>query len=437
MRNVRLADTAAWLRLVAVIGLGSMSAACSESMTRLDYPFFGGEPPPSIANRPASDYAGALPKRPQAEVETASLSAPQSPDRVSSAPLAPPSAMRANDDCLTVTAKQNDSVYDLSRRYGISARTIFAANSMQPDDPLRPGQQVCIPTKERLAETGDEAGGTAVLGIHRVQAGETLPGIAQRYKVSIFELADLNSLKTTDPLRAGQDLKIPASGKLAERPGPVRVASLNPAAGAESAVPIPAARPRQAAPQAAADKRDSEESGDQVAVPAPPAPRSTAASRAAEEAERAGTTLKRRELQVASRTPAATPVPMSSGKLRWPVRGRIISEFGSKPNGAQNDGINIAVPSGTSIKAAENGVVAYVGNELKGYGNLILIRHQDDLVTAYAHAGEISVSKGQQVARGQIIGKAGQTGSVNRPQLHFEVRKGAKPVDPMKYLTDG
>jgi len=120
--------------------------------------------------------------------------------------------------------------------------------------------------------------------------------------------------------------------------------------------------------------------------------------------------------------------------LRWPVRGKIISEFGAKPNGLKNEGINISVPEGTSVRAAGDGVVAYAGNELKGYGNLVLIRHTGGYVTAYAHAKELFVKRGDTVKRGDVIAKAGQTGSVSSPQLHFEVRKGAVAMDPMKYL---
>jgi murein DD-endopeptidase MepM/ murein hydrolase activator NlpD len=123
--------------------------------------------------------------------------------------------------------------------------------------------------------------------------------------------------------------------------------------------------------------------------------------------------------------------------FRWPVHGRVITAFGQTVNGAQNDGINLAVPEGTPVKAAEDGVVAYAGNELKGYGNLVLVRHSNGFVTAYAHASELAVKKGETIKRGQVIGKAGATGNVNAPQLHFEVRKGATPVDPMQYLQGG
>ena len=120
--------------------------------------------------------------------------------------------------------------------------------------------------------------------------------------------------------------------------------------------------------------------------------------------------------------------------FRWPVRGRVIAGFGPKPSGLQNDGINLAVPEGTPVKAAEDGVVAYAGNELKGYGNLVLLRHSDGFVTAYANASEILVKKGDTIKRGQVIAKSGQTGNVTSPQLHFEIRKGATPVDPAQYL---
>jgi murein DD-endopeptidase MepM/ murein hydrolase activator NlpD len=116
------------------------------------------------------------------------------------------------------------------------------------------------------------------------------------------------------------------------------------------------------------------------------------------------------------------------------VKGRVIVGFGPKTNGAQNDGINLAVPEGTPIKAADDGVVAYAGNELKGYGNLVLIRHANGYVSAYANASELLVKRGDTIKRGQVIANAGQTGNVTSPQLHFEIRKGSTPVDPIKYL---
>ncbi len=139
----------------------------------------------------------------------------------------------------------------------------------------------------------------------------------------------------------------------------------------------------------------------------------------------------------ASVPPAATAAaasPATDGpEFRWPARGRIIQGF--KGGAGGNDGINIAVPEGTQVKAAEGGVVAYAGSELKGYGNLVLIRHPNGYVTAYANNGEIDVKRGETVKRGQMIAKSGQSGNVSSPQLHFELRKGAQPVDPTSYLA--
>ena len=161
--------------------------------------------------------------------------------------------------------------------------------------------------------------------------------------------------------------------------------------------------------------------------------------------------IKSRAQATSKQTAAAIPAPDASANtqnkvadlpaddgapgMRWPVRGKVISAYGPKSNGLKNEGINIAVPEGTSVRAAESGVVAYAGNELKGYGNLVLIRHEDGYVTAYAHAKELFVKRGDTVKRGDVIAKAGQTGSVSSPQLHFEVRKGATALDPLKYLS--
>jgi murein DD-endopeptidase MepM/ murein hydrolase activator NlpD len=121
--------------------------------------------------------------------------------------------------------------------------------------------------------------------------------------------------------------------------------------------------------------------------------------------------------------------------FRWPVRGRVIAGYGAKTSGKQNDGINVAVPEGTPVKAADDGVVTYAGNELKGYGNLVLIKHSNGFVTAYAHTSELLVKRGDTIKRGQIIAKSGQTGEVQSPQLHFEIRKGSTPVDPTQFLN--
>lgn len=210
------------------------------------------------------------------------------------------------------------------------------------------------------------------------------------------------------------------------QPAPARASQ--PVAAAPLATPAPA--PVAAAP--AAPKTQQVAAATPVVTPATPAvPAKTAA-----------VTPAATSAPAAAKVDAATKddvdearSPGSGPQFRAPVRGRVISGFGPKPGGTRNDGVNFAVPEGTAVRAAEDGTVAYAGNELKGYGNLVLIKHADGFVTAYAHNSEISVKRGDTVRRGQIIAKAGQSGGVTTPQLHFEIRKGSQPVDPSQYVA--
>ncbi len=132
---------------------------------------------------------------------------------------------------------------------------------------------------------------------------------------------------------------------------------------------------------------------------------------------------------------ALAPVSGNAPAFAWPVSGRVIADFGATTNGGRNDGINIAAAEGTPIRASASGSVTYAGDELKNYGNLVLIKHSGGFTTAYAHADRLVVSRGDFVAKGQVIGYAGQTGDVSQPQLHFEIRSGTSPVNPRSYLT--
>ncbi|MEM6903289.1 MAG: M23 family metallopeptidase, partial [Pseudomonadota bacterium] len=134
------------------------------------------------------------------------------------------------------------------------------------------------------------------------------------------------------------------------------------------------------------------------------------------------------------KTVGAIALPPRTGQFTWPLAGRIVSGFGPKGGGRHNDGINIAAPTGTAIRASERGVVAYAGNELRGFGNLLLIRHADGWMTAYAHLERLLIGQGERVEQGATIGTVGSTGSVDQPQLHFEIRRGSKALDPMIYL---
>jgi murein DD-endopeptidase MepM/ murein hydrolase activator NlpD len=130
----------------------------------------------------------------------------------------------------------------------------------------------------------------------------------------------------------------------------------------------------------------------------------------------------------------AAPESTGIGKYRWPVRGAVIAGYGANVEGNRNDGIDISVPEGTPIKAAENGVVIYAGSSLKELGNAVLVRHDDGTVTVYGHAGDLNVQRGQKIQRGQTVATSGMSGNASRPKVHFEVRKNATPVNPMTFL---
>ena len=169
-----------------------------------------------------------------------------------------------------------------------------------------------------------------------------------------------------------------------------------------------------------------------AAKPARPA---AAASRSAPTPQPAVAANTARAVPVVARTgPVPTPPPRSGSKFLWPVQGKVVAGFGAQGKGYHNDGINILAPRGTEVRAAENGVIAYAGNELRGFDNLVLIKHSGGWTTAYAHTDQILVSRGQTVKRGQPIARVGSSGNVARPQLHFEIRKGARAVDPTRLL---
>ena len=136
-------------------------------------------------------------------------------------------------------------------------------------------------------------------------------------------------------------------------------------------------------------------------------------------------------------TVAVTPSQIGTNTLRWPSKGKVLSGFGQRTDGTHNDGINIAARKGAAVRAVENGVVAYVGNELRAFGNLVLIKHSDGWVSTYAHAEEILVARGDRVRKGQVIARVGSSGNAREPQLHFELRRGKNAVDPLEYLPRG
>lgn len=308
----------------------------------------------------------------------------------------------------TIIVGTSDTLEILAKRYNVSTAAILQANGYRGPRALSPGQQLIIPRPATTAAGPAPAvaapaskPAVAASTVHVVNRGDTLHSIARRNHVPVGELAKANNLDQSAKLTIGMKLNVP---------------------GAKSAAIEPAA---SAAP------------AQQVAALSPPATRSVVPAAGQQQSARLAQSYVQVEEKPAEPAAAVKPSETTSAlpSFRWPVRGKVITGYGAKTNGKANDGINLAVPEGTPVKAAEDGVVAYCGNELKGYGNLILVRHSNGYVTAYAHASELLVKRGDTIKRGQIIAKSGQSGEVGSPQLHFEIRKGSSPVDPLQFLN--
>jgi murein DD-endopeptidase MepM/ murein hydrolase activator NlpD len=280
----------------------------------------------------------------------------------------------------TVTVGRGDTVYAIARRHGVSPRAIVEANNLRPPYRLEVGQRLSLP---RGAD-------------HTVKRGDTLSGLSRQYDVDMYVLARANGLKPPYTILVGQTLKIPVGRAAPTVPAESRVVS----------APVPVA-----------------------AQPTSPRTRSDGTA----------VTMVQPKPQLVPSKPrkVAKPPPKSGSGFAWPAKGKVISGYGGVSKGLQNDGINIAAPRGTPVKSSEHGVVAYAGNEIRGFGNLLLIKHSGGWITAYAHNDRILVKRGDKIRKGQVISRIGSTGNVATPQLHFEIRRGRQAVDPMKHLSGG
>ena len=332
---------------------------------------------------------------PSPAVRAAALPAP-----ASTAGIASPRGGWVAEGGTPIVVAQGETAAMLATRYGVPEADMMRVNGFSTAAQVQPGTRLVIPAygagaghvaarptvAAKAAPVKTAVAAVAPAGIKKGKlAKAAIKPVAAPGKAA----APLAKARLEKPKTAAAGA--PAPAKLAAAPLPAPAAPLKPEPVRTAAVAKPAALPQPAAP-AAVDKT--------TTASLPPA--------------------------------AAMPAAATEGnpEFRWPARGRIIQGFQGG-----NDGINIAVPEGTSVKAAEGGVVAYAGSELKGYGNLVLIKHPNGFVSAYANNGSLEVKRGDQVKRGQIVAKSGQSGNVSSPQLHFELRKGSTPVDPTGYLA--
>lgn len=296
-----------------------------------------------------------------------------------------------------VTVQRGDSLYKISRRYNVRLRAIIDANNLKPPYTIFPGQKLRMP----------------VTGVHVVARGETVYQIARRYGAEPGALVRLNRIAPPYRLYAGQRLVLP--GASAEAPA-VQTTAQSAAQPAASPIDRKASTTTRKSPQTSTKRLT------RSRPTTSPAPRKVLPS-------------KRVVVKRAPSISASVKPPPSRGGFLWPLNGgRVLSRFGTLGKGLQNDGINILAPRGTPIRAVQNGVVAYSGNELRGFGNLLLIKHTGGWISAYAHNDQLLVKTGDQVRRGQVVSRVGSTGSVDKPQLHFELRRKNRAVDPERYL---
>ena len=295
----------------------------------------------------------------------------------------------------TITVERGQSLGRIAEAYHVPKQTIISANHLTPPYKLKTGAHLVIP------------GATpAPIQQAMMPAPAALPASgppsasAARASPDVIPLDDVPPQLAPAPIRQAA-----APAPAAERPPPAPPTSA-------AAAPPPPAPPAKPAPASA------------PAPVAPPPPVSPLAAlgrepSAAEEA----------------RAEAAAPVLPHGSHFAWPVRGQVLAAYGVARDGGHNDGINIGASRGTPVTAVDSGMVAYAGNELRGYGNLVLIKHAGGWISAYAHCDELLVKKGDPVYRGKVIAKVGATGGVSEPQLHFELRRGKRPVDPREFLA--
>lgn len=427
-------------RLAIAATLATALAACGTDITRFaDTPLAGVFDP---SGRKDPDITASL--APPAPVGSASLatqgqamSAPASAQvrstGVSAAPLAP--------------------VSSAPLAAPVASAPLAAPQALPPvaqAQPVRTAPVQGIAPVQAAAPVAAAAGWTAQGGSAvTLGQGETIRTLANRYGVPEAAIRSANNITGNPAPGARVIIPVYQSGQVAKA-APVAAPAPAPAMKQAAAQPAPLPAPQQIATKqvAAAQpaKTDLPQKGPTAGrtdlpqkLPATPAPEPVKQAKvepAAAPQKAAAAPVPAPEAQAAPKedTTASLGAAASStgGEFRWPAKGRIIQGFGGG-----SDGINIALPEGTPVKAVENGVVAYAGNELKGYGNLVLIRHDNGFVSAYANNGELKVKRGEHVKRGQTIATSGQTGNVSSPQLHFELRKGSTPVDPMPYLTGG
>lgn len=435
----------------AVIGVvGGLAGACSSDTLRFSEtpfanPYSGGIDATSVTRTASSGRRTLDPSATGSIDRTANAAAMPRESYASS--TGGPGWSAAGGTAITVSP--GDSLSAISDRYGVPQAAILSANGISAGQ-VAPGRRLIVPIYNA---SGPNVAVRAPKPASQVQPQvqpQAAPQVARATPQPIIRVA----APAKAPARVVEARKAAAEPKTASvadakahpRPGrpavlakatPAEAASAKPAVARPVVAKVTVTKPAQPEPVRKVAKVETAKVDTakpvkvaQPAKPVKPEPQRVAALAPAKTVQPEPAVPASKEPEVTGALPAQPSVPKA--EFRWPARGRVISGFGGT---GTNEGINISVPDGTPVKAAEAGTVAYAGSEVKGYGNLVLIRHENGYVSAYAHNGDLDVKRGQKVTRGQVIAKSGQSGNVTSPQLHFEIRKGATPIDPMPYLA--
>lgn len=312
-----------------------------------------------------------------------------------------------------------DTVYAIARQYGLSTRDIIDRNRLLPPYRLTVGQRLVVPGER----------------IHVVERGDTVYAISRRYGADMTSLVRLNGMGPPYTIYVGQRLRLPATSS-------TRVATVRGTIGGRE-VRLQRSLPDSPVGTGGRIPVGTTQLPEPPEVPEPPAAvRAVAAPPVLPPPQVArvlppvdyGSGRPKTKPPSPARSGPVPPPPPSAGRFIWPVEGRVTESFGAKPGGLHNDGLNIAAPKGAPVRAVDNAVVAYAGDRIRGFGQMLLLKHSNGLITAYAHNDALLVERGDIVNRGQVIARVGSTGGVAAPQLHFEVRKGTVAVDPARYL---